>query len=385
MHSYLSYRTQYVLVGAHQSVMTPVSVGVPQGSVLGPLLYSIYTNEIGEVVKDKLCDNYTHEEDDNLFTQNCSTCGTVPFYADDATMIYSSNSRTQNQLKIDANLRQIKTFLNDNNLSLNMSKTKLIEIMIKQKRTRAKGTPPSISTVGSDGQVKIIKAETNLRILGGNLQDNLSWQAHLSTGEKALLPVIRQKLGALRYMGKYLPRTSRMTLATGMILSCINYLIQVWGGTEKKYLKKVQIVLNDAARFVTGKPRRTSTANLMTSCNWLYAHELAKYHAMITMWTIIRRNIPHHLRMKLNIDEDLRLTTDPARIQNTLTSYRWRAIPLWNTLDDELRHNNSLPSFKAKLKKWIIARRELPGHEQDPDSDLESDPDPDPDISQIEL
>ena len=276
MSSYLSHRTQYVLVGAHQSIMTPVNVGVPQGSVLGPLLYSIYTNEIGKVIKDDNCEDSSHAEDDCLFTPNCNKCGAVPFYADDAMILFSSNSRVLNQLKIEMNLNKMKSFLNSNNLSLNMSKTKLIEIMIKQKRTHAAGSPPSLLTIGQDGQQKVIGAEKNLRILGGNFQDNLSWQAHLMTGDKAILPVIRQKLGALRYMGKHLPRASRMTLATGMIVSRINYIIQVWGGTERKYLKKVQVFLNDAARFVTGLPRRTSTAHLMTACNWLYVKELAR-------------------------------------------------------------------------------------------------------------
>ena len=195
--------------------------------------------------------------------------------------------------------------------------------MIKQKWTRAQGIPPAIITVDPDGEDLVIEAKKHLRILGGNLQCNLSWQAHLSTGEKALLPVIHQKLGALRYMGRYLPRASRQTLATGMIISRINYLIQVWGGTEVKYLKKVQTVLNDAARFVTGMHRRTSTLHLMTSCNWLYAHELSKYHAMIAMWTLTRRGIPQYLRERIIIDDNWLLTTDPARIQNTLSSYRW--------------------------------------------------------------
>ena len=376
MESYLSYRTQYVQIGAHQSIMSTVKVGVPQGSVLGPLLYSLYTNEIGEVVKDDLCQDLSHKEDNKMFTENCDLCGSVPFYTDDASMIFSSNSRELNQQKIENNLKRIKEFLNDNKLSLNMPKTKLIEIMIKQKRTRIQGNPPSVTTLDQDRQVKIIKADKSLRILGCNLQDNLSWQAHLSTGEKPLLPIIRQKLGALRHIGKNLPMASRMTLANGMILSRINCLLQVWGGTEKKYISKIQTLLNDTARYITGKPRRTSTINLMTSCNWLYTHELSKYQTMITTWTLTRRNIPLYLKIRMTVDDDYKLTTSQPRIQNTLMSYRWRAISLWNSLDDDLRHNNSLPSFKKQLKKLIIARR---SQYQNPNQDTYPDPDPDPD------
>ena len=135
MESYLAYRTQYVNVGAHQSRMMPVEMGVPQGSVLGPLLYSIYTNDIAETVKKDDCTDPTHLNDDLLFSPNCPRCGTIPFYADDATIITSSNSRVENQISIDRNLQTVKRYLNDNNLSVNESKTNLLEIMVKQKRT----------------------------------------------------------------------------------------------------------------------------------------------------------------------------------------------------------------------------------------------------------
>ena len=205
----------------------------------------------------------------SLLTVN--KCGTIPFYADDATILHSSNSRSLNQYKIVNNLKLIKEFLNDNNLTINMSKTNLLEVMVKQKCVRTPGAPPHNLTKDKDGNDKVIMAGRSLKLLGCNLQDNLSWQSHLSTGEKALLPITCQKLGALKHIGRYMPRTSRHILATGMILSRIQYLIQIWGGTERKYIKKVQMLLNATARFVTGKSRITSTRNLMTSCNWLYA------------------------------------------------------------------------------------------------------------------
>ena len=146
-----------------------------------------------------------------------------------------------------------------------------------------------------------------------------------------------------------------------MITSRINYLIQVWGGTENKYIQKIQTILNETARFVMGKPRRTSTYKLMTSCNWMYVCELVNYHSMIMMWNVVNRNTPLHLRMNIDIDENCRLSTGPARLQTTLTSYRWRSIPMWNELDDDLKFNRSLPAFKRNLKRWIILQRTTPG------------------------
>ena len=149
-------------------------------------------------------------------------------------------------------------------------------------------------------------------------------------------------MGALRHIVRYLPRTSRQILASGMIMSRINYLIQVWGGTEKKYIKKIQTVLNSTARFVTGKPRRMSMRNLMTSCNWMYMSELADYHTTIMMWNFVNRGKPHHFKSNINVETDCKLTMDPARLQTTATAYRLRATKTSNELNDDLRLNKSL-------------------------------------------
>ena len=103
------------------------------------------------------------------------------------------------------------------------------------------------------------------------------------------------------------------------------------------------------------------------------------------MWTLVRRGVPQYLSSRIQIDADLKLSTDPARIQNTLSSYRWRASSLWNELDDDIRMNQSLQSFKKRLKLWIIDKRTIPvlapniGTDPDPDIDLNPDPGPDPD------
>ena len=117
--SYLQHRTQYMTIGAQRSEMSAVTHGVPQGSVLGPLLYTIYTNELADVIKDDNCTNPSHEQDNLLFSQNCPNCGALPCYADDATYVFSSNSRDTNQEKLVKNLSKIKIFLNENTLVLN--------------------------------------------------------------------------------------------------------------------------------------------------------------------------------------------------------------------------------------------------------------------------
>ena len=99
--NYLGSQTNYVTINAKNSKMVKVEQGVPQGSVLGPLVYTLFINKMPEIIKDELnCQNFEHDPDEYLFGPNCSKCGSIPSYADDATVLISSNSRESNQNKI---------------------------------------------------------------------------------------------------------------------------------------------------------------------------------------------------------------------------------------------------------------------------------------------
>ena len=144
--SYLSHRSQYVEIGTKMSSIKPVPRGVPQGSVLGPIMFLLYVNELPEVVRKQSCDNDAHVTHDTLllFGENCPSCGSMTCYADDSTFAVASKSRVSNQQSLTDNLAVIKSFLNANFLCINESKTSLVETMNKQKRCKTRGSPPSL-------------------------------------------------------------------------------------------------------------------------------------------------------------------------------------------------------------------------------------------------
>ena len=229
--SYLSNRTQCVNIGTKYSNMKQVLNGVPQGSVLGPILYALYTNELPNVLKDNNnCQDPAHENNEYLFGENCRRCGTVLCYADDATMMTASRTRPENQIKLQEGLDKIDRYLVANRLAINRTKTCIQEIMIPQKKARLKDAPPVLIERERDGSEKMITSKTECRILGGTMQENMSWGAHLDWGEEALLPAARQKLGVLKHLGRTLPLRTRKMVAEGLILSKIRYLIPIWGG-----------------------------------------------------------------------------------------------------------------------------------------------------------
>ena len=131
-----------VNVGRHDSTMSAITRGVPQGSILGPLLFVIFTNEMSTVVNMENCENPAHQKKSQIFGENCEDCGMLVNYADDATYVVANKHRQLNQLKINQVIKKLETYLNDNELAINVGKTALLEAMIKQKKGRTPGDPP---------------------------------------------------------------------------------------------------------------------------------------------------------------------------------------------------------------------------------------------------
>ena len=100
IESYLSGRSFYVVIGSTSSKIHFTHYGVPQGSVLGPLLYLCYINEFPAAMEDNFCVDPIHRDDRVLFGGKCDDCGTLTVFADDSLYVYSSNNRTLNQEKI---------------------------------------------------------------------------------------------------------------------------------------------------------------------------------------------------------------------------------------------------------------------------------------------
>ena len=357
--NYLKFRSQYVSIGTKSSNMVQIRRGVPQGSVLSPVLFSIYTNDLPNTIIDVDCQEPVHGGDEYLFGDNCPQCGTIPNYADDATCVVANPTREQNQVQLTRSLEKITSYLNSNHLAINQPKTALLEIMTHQKRSKIGGVPPSLVVKNPDGTDKVINPGRHMRLLGGNLQQNLSWQAHLEVGDKPLLPDLRKKLGALRHLGPGVPRQTRLKLANATIISRILYLLPVWGGAPNTYLNKIQVILNKSARYVNGLSRRSPTQGLMESCQWLDIRRLEKLHSLALMWKILWMKTPLHIHRKITVNEDHTLSTQAARLQTTQASFRWRTISTWNSLPHNIRQIQSLRKFKTAVRRWLKESRHL--------------------------
>ena len=143
------------------------------------------------------------------------------------------------------------------------------------------------------------------RILGANLQQNITWRKHLETGIKSTLPSIRKQIGSLKQLGGQIPEHTRKTLAEGLILSKFTYLISQWGGATQNLITAAQRVQNRAARWVTSSTRRTKVSKLLKDTGWLSIAELATYHTLLQLWKILKIGKPVTMHTKFTLSDDL--------------------------------------------------------------------------------
>ena len=129
-------------------------------------------------------------------------------------------------------LEKLTLILNANQLTVNAGKTLISVLMLKQKQAHLRDSPPSLNVLTTQGTAKTIAAEKETLLLGCTLQNNTTWQLHLETGHNALIPKLRKRLGALKYIGKDLSQKANLLLVNSYMISTLLYLLPVWAGTD---------------------------------------------------------------------------------------------------------------------------------------------------------
>ena len=154
-------------------------------------------------------------------------------------------------------------------------------------------------------------------------------------------------------------------VANGIFLSKLCYLIQVWGGCEQYLLTALQTLQNRAARSVTGLSWFTPARVLLNKCKWLSVKQLVLYQSILLAHKIASQRTPVSLTEKMNTVHPYRtrqastgsirfgenFSSSDGRAQN---SFCYRATKDYNIIPAKMRSIKSLPTFKSKLKQWIL-------------------------------
>ena len=219
--SYLAGRYQAVSIDGCLSRLRLVEHGVPQGSILGPLLYTLFTNELTETVHDHPQENSRNQGDWPAFNMGCIDCGTVACYADDTT--YSCEDEDPDCLsqKLSVRYRVISDFLVSNQLKLNDDKTKLMVLTTSQKRPSLMQLSP-VQIVTPTGGIESSEVE---KLLGAWLHQDMKWAEYISGNESSLVRSLSGRVGALKQVCRVASFRNRKLIANGIFMSKLVYLI----------------------------------------------------------------------------------------------------------------------------------------------------------------
>ena len=353
MKDYLSGRTQAVYIDGSLSSLLPVDVGVPQGSILGPLCYILFTNDLPETVLD----NTSHVHLDHM-TTHCAECGGLCCFADDST--YSVASRDQGVLEEKLNDRYavLANFMGNNKLKLNDDKTHLL-IMSTSRKQRLVNINVKINTPTEE--IKPIKSE---KLLGIIIQNDLKWAEYILNNDKSLIKQLTSRLIALRMISWVASFKTRLMIANGIFCSKLIFQISLWGGTEDFLLNSLQVVQNKAARFVTRRGKYTPIVNLLRQCGWLSVRQLVVYHSAVLIFKTLKTTYPKYIYKKLSSEfpfntrlaqsESVRMGPEfQSKLELTEKSFMSRATLSFNKLPATLRQIPKIELFKKKLKVWV--------------------------------
>ena len=215
--SYMSNRCQYVSYNGHDSMMQDISCGVPQGSILGPLLFLLYINDLGNIC------------------QNLSAF----MFADDTSLLGHDTDISVLKAKVNDDLVIISSWLNANKLSLNLSKSQFM--LFTRKHFTLTDINITVNNVCIDRVNKV-------KFLGTIMDDKLNWQEHITY----ICKKVSKCIGILYKLRQYVDINTAKLLYYTLVYPYLTYCNIVWGNTFKQYLRPLMVIQKKAVRIIVG-------------------------------------------------------------------------------------------------------------------------------------
>jgi hypothetical protein len=306
--NYLSNRQQKVRINNKYSKYRTVNTGIPQGTILGPLLFIIYINDMLFSIPEE----------------------SILSYADDTAIIVTGKNWKEIETKMNQLLQIISIWLALNRLSLNTDKTVYMEF------GNTRNSTPKNLNISIQG--KQIQRVDSTKYLGVILDSNLKWEIHIDNiyNKKKYLIFIFYKLA------KIMPTQTLLMLYHAFFHSIISYGLIAWGGAYKGRIRRLQGLQTRIIKIISKNSFLIDKYPLNIEQSFQY--ESLKYHYSELQSLYLESN-------SITRNRSLQI---PRRYKKVSIKNSYiRAITAFNNLPNDFKTLNKSPTIKAKLKKWI--------------------------------
>ena len=329
LESYLTNRTQFTSYNGSNSPTSIIRCGVPQGSILGPILFLLYINDLGTI----------------------SSLLSPIMFADDSNLFMTGKNLPDLTTKLNQELPSLVEWLRSNRLSLNIGKTHTM-IFGKTKNLAA----PDIFIDGTR-----LETVTSTKFLGVILDSELSWKPHIAhIGSK-----IAKSIGILSQARKNLHRKTLIQLYHAFLYPYLSYCVLIWGNAPATTLWPIYKLQKLALRIIMNAGHRASSLPFCKEHSILRLPDIYTLNAGIFMYKynnsmlppvfdnlFVRNNTIH--RYPTRNAAQLRAPRTKSRLASSFITTT--GVNVWNQIGKKLNTDTKLGTFKRSLKKSLISQ-----------------------------
>jgi hypothetical protein len=317
--SYLSSRSLIVSTLGHRSTSFSASCGVPQGSVLGPILFIMYTTPLSSLISNSSVHHHLYADDTQLYIS------------------LSPQSYASNIVQLQSVIAKVSTWMSSNLLSLNPNKTEFLII----------GTPQQLSKLHKPSLAfdsnTIISPVTSARSLGVFFDNHLSFDNQITALSKSCFYHIRD----LRRIRDTLDFHTSCTIATSLVHSKLDYCNSLYYNLPAYQIDRLQSIQNCLARTVCRTSKFSHITPTLKSLHWLKVRERIEYKILSLTYNSLQIHQPSYLSNLLAIQPNVHNTRSsmlvtlqrPPVVRAAIAkrSFFHSAPALWNSLPPALR------------------------------------------------